>query len=94
MARAARAPGQRPGQAEAIEERPYEQARILGGGSSINGIGANRGSAQDYEEWEAGLMVSDASIMPIIACANLQIRVATIAEKTANGLRRRLWPNA
>jgi 5-(hydroxymethyl)furfural/furfural oxidase len=33
--------------------RPYEQARILGGGSSINGIGANRGSPWDYAEWEA-----------------------------------------
>ncbi|SDB29897.1 GMC family oxidoreductase [Bauldia litoralis] len=29
----------------------YEQARILGGGSSINGIGANRGSPADYDEW-------------------------------------------
>ncbi len=35
-----------------VEERPYEQARILGGGSSINGIGANRGAPQDYDEWE------------------------------------------
>lgn len=33
--------------------RPYEQARVLGGGSSINGIGANRGSPWDYGEWEA-----------------------------------------
>jgi 5-(hydroxymethyl)furfural/furfural oxidase len=33
--------------------RPYEQARILGGGSSINGIGANRGSPFDYDEWAA-----------------------------------------
>jgi 5-(hydroxymethyl)furfural/furfural oxidase len=31
----------------------YEQARVLGGGSSINGIGANRGSPWDYAEWEA-----------------------------------------
>lgn len=29
----------------------YEQARILGGGSSINGIGANRGAPSDYDEW-------------------------------------------
>jgi 5-(hydroxymethyl)furfural/furfural oxidase len=29
----------------------YEQARILGGGSSINGICANRGSPCDYDEW-------------------------------------------
>lgn len=34
-------------------ERPYEQARIIGGGSAINGIGANRGSPWDYAEWEA-----------------------------------------
>ena len=33
--------------------RPYEQARILGGGSTINGIGANRGAPTDYAEWEA-----------------------------------------
>lgn len=33
--------------------RPYEQARLLGGGSSINGIGANRGAPSDYEEWAA-----------------------------------------
>jgi 5-(hydroxymethyl)furfural/furfural oxidase len=32
---------------------PYTQARVLGGGSSINGIGANRGSPADYDEWEA-----------------------------------------
>lgn len=31
----------------------YEQARILGGGSSINGICANRGSPYDYDEWSA-----------------------------------------
>ena len=29
----------------------YEQARLLGGGSSINGICANRGSPYDYDEW-------------------------------------------
>ncbi|MAY63484.1 MAG: sorbosone dehydrogenase [Rhizobiales bacterium] len=29
----------------------YEQARVLGGGSAINGIGANRGSPSDYDEW-------------------------------------------
>ena len=38
---------------EARTVRPYEQARVLGGGSSINGIGANRGSPWDYAEWEA-----------------------------------------
>ena len=31
--------------------RPYEQARVVGGGSSINGIGANRGAPSDYDEW-------------------------------------------
>ena len=31
----------------------YEQARVLGGGSSINGQLANRGSPADYDDWEA-----------------------------------------
>ncbi|MCC7281250.1 MAG: GMC family oxidoreductase N-terminal domain-containing protein [Acetobacteraceae bacterium] len=33
--------------------RPYEQARILGGGSSINGQVANRGTPADYDAWQA-----------------------------------------
>lgn len=33
--------------------RKYEQARVLGGGSSINGQLANRGAPTDYAEWEA-----------------------------------------
>ncbi|HET6306915.1 MAG TPA: GMC family oxidoreductase N-terminal domain-containing protein, partial [Rhodopila sp.] len=33
--------------------RTYEQARILGGGSSINGQLANRGAPSDYDEWAA-----------------------------------------
>ena len=33
--------------------RKYEQARVLGGGSSINGQMANRGAPPDYDEWEA-----------------------------------------
>lgn len=33
--------------------RKYEQARVLGGGSSINGQMANRGAPADYDEWEA-----------------------------------------
>ncbi len=33
--------------------RTYEQARVLGGGSSINGQLANRGAPTDYDEWEA-----------------------------------------
>lgn len=31
--------------------RGYEQARIMGGGSSINVQAANRGFARDYDEW-------------------------------------------
>jgi 5-(hydroxymethyl)furfural/furfural oxidase len=33
--------------------RAYIQARVLGGGSSINGQMANRGSPEDYAEWES-----------------------------------------
>jgi 5-(hydroxymethyl)furfural/furfural oxidase len=33
--------------------RKYEQARVLGGGSSINGQMANRGAPTDYNEWDA-----------------------------------------
>ncbi|MER8467337.1 GMC family oxidoreductase N-terminal domain-containing protein, partial [Mesorhizobium sp. M1396] len=29
----------------------YEQARVIGGGSSINGQVANRGAPEDYDEW-------------------------------------------
>jgi 5-(hydroxymethyl)furfural/furfural oxidase len=40
----------------AEEDRPtlrkYEQARVLGGGSSINAQLANRGAPRDYDEWE------------------------------------------
>jgi 5-(hydroxymethyl)furfural/furfural oxidase len=35
-----------------VQTRKYEQARVLGGGSSINGQLANRGSPLDYDEWE------------------------------------------
>ncbi len=31
---------------------PYAQGRALGGGSVVNGIGANRGAPSDYDEWE------------------------------------------
>lgn len=31
--------------------RNYEQARVVGGGSSINGQFANRGAPADYDEW-------------------------------------------
>jgi 5-(hydroxymethyl)furfural/furfural oxidase len=40
-------------QADCPPLRKYEQARVLGGGSSINGQLANRGAPTDYEEWEA-----------------------------------------
>ena len=40
-------------QAEYPPLRKYEQARVLGGGSSINGQLANRGAPTDYDEWEA-----------------------------------------
>lgn len=33
-------------------KRKYEQARVLGGGSSINGQLSNRGAPWDYDEWE------------------------------------------
>ncbi len=33
--------------------RKYEQARVLGGGSSINGQLANRGAPTDYDMWES-----------------------------------------
>ena len=35
------------------EPRPYEQARLIGGGSSINGQIANRGTPEDYDGWVA-----------------------------------------
>ncbi len=40
-------------QPEASPLRPYGQARIVGGGSSINGELANRGTPDDYDEWAA-----------------------------------------
>ncbi len=33
--------------------RKYEQARVLGGGSSINGQMANRGAPTDFDDWHA-----------------------------------------
>jgi 5-(hydroxymethyl)furfural/furfural oxidase len=33
--------------------RRFEQARVMGGGSSINGMMANRGQPSDYDEWAA-----------------------------------------
>jgi 5-(hydroxymethyl)furfural/furfural oxidase len=33
--------------------RRYEQARLMGGGSSLNDMQANRGTPEDYDEWAA-----------------------------------------
>ncbi len=38
---------------ELAAPRRYEQARVLGGGSAINALMANRGAPADYDEWEA-----------------------------------------
>lgn len=40
------------GDPERSRPRPYPQARILGGGGSINGMMALRGTPDDYDEWE------------------------------------------
>jgi 5-(hydroxymethyl)furfural/furfural oxidase len=40
-------------QANSPAPRRYEQARLVGGGSSINGMMANRGIPADYDEWRA-----------------------------------------
>ena len=44
---------QQPATTTAPPLRKYEQARVLGGGSSINGQMANRGAPTDYDEWAA-----------------------------------------
>ena len=36
---------------QAATPRGYEQPKVLGGGSSVNGIGANRGKPSDFDEW-------------------------------------------
>ncbi|SDR34841.1 5-(hydroxymethyl)furfural/furfural oxidase [Rhizobiales bacterium GAS113] len=46
--------GPPPGNApDGREPRRYEQARLLGGGSAINAMVANRGAPGDYDEWGA-----------------------------------------
>jgi 5-(hydroxymethyl)furfural/furfural oxidase len=40
-----------PGAQPAGAKRGYEQARVLGGGSAINAMVANRGAPDDYDEW-------------------------------------------
>lgn len=42
--------GNDPGSAR---RKVYEQAQVMGGGSSINGQLANRGSPDDYDEWQS-----------------------------------------
>lgn len=37
---------------ESVKWKSYEQARVLGGGSTINGQLAHRGAPDDYDEWE------------------------------------------
>ncbi|AMV48281.1 GMC family oxidoreductase [Paraburkholderia caribensis] len=37
--------------AHLFSRRRYEQARVLGGGSAINALMANRGAPSDYDEW-------------------------------------------
>ena len=37
-----------------LPPRRYEQARIMGGGSSINAMAAIRGFPDDYDDWERG----------------------------------------
>jgi len=43
----------RRGNGHANDELGYEQARVIGGGSSINGQVALRGAPADYDRWEA-----------------------------------------
>ena len=42
-----------PGDSEPVYSRQFNQGRVLGGCSSINGMLAQRGLASDYDEWEA-----------------------------------------
>ena len=41
------------GNSDGRRDRRYEQARVLGGGSAINALLANRGAPSDYDEWGA-----------------------------------------
>ena len=46
-------PHNRPADAAPPPRRKYEQGRVLGGGSAINGQLANRGAPSDYDAWDA-----------------------------------------
>ncbi|MGI4812816.1 MAG: GMC family oxidoreductase, partial [Janthinobacterium lividum] len=43
---------QEPRPGESAPRRFYEQAKVIGGGSTINGQFANRGAPDDYDEWQ------------------------------------------
>ena len=45
--------GYNPSNSSPRGSRRYEQARLLGGGSAINALMANRGAPADYAEWES-----------------------------------------
>ena len=77
----------------------YEQARILGGGSSINGLIANRGAPTDYDGWEelGATGWNFAPCSPISASSNaISISAASITARTARSrsgaIRRRTGP--
>ncbi len=45
--------GPDPGDGRPVFSRQYTQARVMGGGTSINGMMAMRGLPSDFDEWEA-----------------------------------------
>ncbi len=59
-------PPQLPGP-DTRQARRYEQARVMGGGSSINGMMANRGAPDDYDEW-ASLGAEGWSWQEVLPC--------------------------
>src|SRR3954465_5777899 len=59
-------------------QRAYEQARVMGGGSSINVQAANRGLPRDYDEWaELGAELDEAK--QLTAALQAQIVPAQVA---------------
>jgi 5-(hydroxymethyl)furfural/furfural oxidase len=73
--------------------RKYEQARVLGGGSSINGQMANRGAPTDYNEWEArgatGWSWDD--VLPYFTARMAASPFAAFRKRIGPSIRRR-WP--